>query len=134
MKVTCAGCGAPFVSKSSRAKWCGATCRQRAARSPAKKAAVAKTSSKPRRRQSPFELATRRELTRLKKLDTMLGQQALVLAKRMSSDHETGAAISALSREHSRIMEQLGASAPAGDALDEIQRRRQEKLQQMGLG
>lgn len=128
MKVKCGTCGTWFVAQRKTAKYCSSTCRVQASRSPAKK-----TKAKPRRRGPTFESATRDELKRLGKLSTMLGQQAIVLARRMSDETETGSAIAALSREHSRIMEALGATVPPQDEVGSARDRREAKLRAAGL-
>lgn len=60
-------------------------------------------------------------------VDTMLGQQVLIIARRMSSSEETGSALATLSKEHSRLMAVLGAEAQTVDPVDEVGRRREEK-------
>lgn len=78
---------------------------------------------------SGFEKATRAELRQLGALDTMLGQQALAIAKRMAGETETGSAVATLSREHSRLMAELAArKVAAADPVNEVQRRRDAKL------
>lgn len=111
----CESCEEPFTPKTPIQRFCGATCRQRAHRAPKASA-------------NGFEKATRKELERLGKLDTMLGQQALVIAARMGSKGETGSAIATLSREHSRLMAAVKAGATPADPVAEAQRKRQEAL------
>lgn len=60
---------------------------------------------------SEFEKATRRELERLGAVHTMLGQQAIVIARRVAGETESGSATATLSREHGRLMEQIEARA-----------------------
>jgi hypothetical protein len=74
-----------------------------------------------------FEQATRDVLDGLGQLDSMLGQQVLIVARRMSNGTETGAALATLSKEHSRLMAALGAGEKQVDPVDEIARRREEK-------
>lgn len=57
----------------------------------------------------------------------MLGQQVLIVARRMSNGTETGSALATLSKEHSRLMTVLGSSEKAADPVDEVSRRREEK-------
>lgn len=77
--------------------------------------------------------ATKAELEAAGKADTMLGQQAIALAARMSGS-ETSAGIASLSRELRTVMAAaIGAalpSAPAagtGDRVDELRARRDAK-------
>lgn len=124
IKVTCP-CGEEFEAKSSRAKFCSPTCRSRAHRGqPAKAKRTVKRGA------SGFEKATLAELSRLKKVDTMLGQQALVIARRMGDATETGAAVATLSREHSRLMAAVAAGASVADPVDEARQSRERKLGQ----
>lgn len=79
---------------------------------------------------SVFEVATRLELEKVGKADSMLGQQVLIVARRMSSGAETGSALATLSKEHSRLMGALGvlaAGAKNVDPVDEVSKRRAEK-------
>ena len=77
---------------------------------------------------SVFESATREVLERLNQADSMLGQQVLIIARRMSNGAETGSALATLSKEHSRLMAVLGAGEKQADPVDEVRRRREEKL------
>lgn len=136
VKVKCAGCGDSFVAKTARAKWCGETCRKRALRAKPKSTPAARkaAASSPRRQvKSGFEKATEAELRKLGKLTTMLGQQALLLAKRMGRDDEGMSALATLSREHSRIMEQLGATVPPPDEVTQARQAREAKRRAAGL-
>jgi hypothetical protein len=123
----CETCRTRFEAKSTRARFCTDRCRKRAQRggaAPAKKAAPRKS-----RAMSGFEKATLAELRKLGAVDTMLGQQALTIAKRMAGETETGSAVATLSREHSRLMAELAArKVAAADPVNEVQRRRDEKL------
>lgn len=60
---------------------------------------------------SEFEKATRLELERLGAVNTMLGQQAIVIARRVAGETESGSATATLSREHGRLMEQIEVRA-----------------------
>ena len=133
--ATCEGCGLQFVAKSKAAKWCGTTCRQRATRAKAAGQAPPRKPAPARRRRvkSGFEKATEAELRRLGRLSSMLGQQALVLARRMGNDDEPGSALAALSREHSRLMDELGATVPPADDVTKARERRQSLLREAGL-
>ena len=118
--VTCAACGQPFEAKRSTAKYCGATCRQRARRMPdaAKEAAP----------QSSLADVTERELTNANRLDTVPGQQAMALARRLANPAgETGSAVAALSRELSRLLASMQTGKESVDEVEEARRKRDEK-------
>lgn len=130
--VECAECEVEFEGRNSRARFCGATCRKRAGRR-AQAAAAAPAKAKRKRAAAAggdFEAATRRELERLGKVDSMLGQQALVIARRMGNATETGSAVATLSKEHSRLMSAVASGAsvadPVDEAVDEVRRKREE--------
>lgn len=81
-----------------------------------------------------FVALTREELRQLGRLDTMLGQQVLIVARRMSSGAETGSALATLSKEHSRLMAALSAGSKQTDPVDEVSRRRDEKRARAASG
>lgn len=123
MQRTCDVCGRDFEAKRKDARTCSATCR-----------------SNKRNMSSPPDpdgdggnslvKATMVELEAAGKLDSMLGQQALALARRMSTE-VTG--VAALSKELSRVMAAATAnvagsgSAVVVDAVDELRARRNAK-------
>lgn len=118
MKATCAGCGLDFEAKRSTAQYCSSTCRSRGNRKkPAEATALEPSSS--------LVDATRAELVAAGRLDSMLGQQALVLAGRIGSPFDTGAGMAALSKELRALMlEATKGAAVAADPLDELRARR----------
>lgn len=123
MRRNCNMCGREYEAKTKRSSMCSSTCRARKARG-ATPAIPADT---------PLVRATLAELDAAKKLDTMLGQQALALAARMSGT-ETVGGIAALSRELRTVMAAavgaVPATAPApgtGDNVDELRVRRNAK-------
>jgi len=146
VQVTCeCGCGKVFEAQRSSARFASATCRKRAHRAP-KDPSVPKSGRRARKKPTPkvraaepapevqkppalsdFEVATRRALEQAGQLDSMLGQQVLIVARRMSSGAETGSALATLSKEHSQLMAALGASGKQSDPVDEIGRRRDAK-------
>ncbi|KQH75586.1 hypothetical protein AO501_25245 [Mycobacterium gordonae] len=82
---------------------------------------------------NPLVAATKRELEAAGKLDSMLGQQALALAARMSGA-DTVAGYASLSRELRTVMAAAIGTAPAappaagqGDEVDELRARRDAK-------
>ena len=80
MQRTCAVCGRDFDAKRKDAITCGATCRSNRRNG---KSATTPTDT-------PLVRATRAELEAAGKLDTRLGQQALVLAVGMSTGSGVG--------------------------------------------
>jgi hypothetical protein len=132
--VTCAACGKAFEGRNSRARYCKQACQKRGQRNAT---IAARAASEPGAEPGVeptavnlFERATEAELIRLKKLDTMLGQQALVIARRMGQADETGAAIATLSREHSRLMAAAAAGARTADPVDRARETREQKQAQ----
>ncbi len=72
--------------------------------------------------------ALRRELVDAGRLDTALGQQAIVLAVKLSSPFDTGSAMTAVSRELRAVREEaLRGAEQAADLLDELRLRRDAK-------
>lgn len=127
MQVICGACGEPFEAKRASAKWCSATCRKRGSRAPAvTEPAVPKDTARETTRAAgqSFADATRRELEELDAVDSLLGQHLMFLAARMSNPAETGSSVAALSREHSRVMDELKAKKPQADDVDEVKKRR----------
>lgn len=113
-------CGNGYETKSVRSKFCSDTCRVRHARH----AAVPADDSV----EHPLVRATRLGLEAAGKVDSMLGQQALTLAKQLSKSSTTG--LASLSRELRAIMVDLvgsQANAGAGDLIDELRARRNAK-------
>lgn len=128
MTRNCAVCRRPFEASRPNAKFCGSTCRKRNARgvtAPEMGSNVEAESDEP----TPLVEATTAELAAAGKLDTMLGQLALALAKRMGGE-VTG--IAALSKELRSVTDAAlgvktsGASAVADD-VDELRARRDAK-------
>ena len=132
----CQHCGDEFEGKRRTAKYCSAKCRKdanNAKRSPSYiepgnlvVAKAAKVADTPR---STLVEAVEAELTTLGKLDTVLGGQALYLARRMSDPKETGAAVAAISRELRSVMVLVSREIEVGDDVDELKAKRDEKRQ-----
>lgn len=71
--------------------------------------------------------ATERELERLGAMGTMLGEQALIIAKGMARGD--GSELATLSKEHSRLMANIAAGNkvaddPLADADDAVEKKR----------
>jgi len=85
---------------------------------------------------SALEVVTARELEAVGRLESVAGQLAMELARRVASPHETGAAVAALARQLGATMTAALAIAgvgPAASPLDEIRARRDRK-RSAGLG
>lgn len=126
MQRICKGCGNAFEAKSKAALSCSSTCRSRKARG-------STAAAQPEISENSLVTATKRELEAAGKFDTMLGQQAIALAARMSGT-ETVAGIASLSRELRTVMAAAIGAAPAappaagqGDEVDELRARRDAK-------
>jgi hypothetical protein len=137
MQRVCASCGRSYEAKRPNSKFCGDTCRKRAQRSPGKSSAPVNPSlpellvglgSDLARTSWPLTDAVERELDGAGRLDSVFGQAALVLARRLESPMETGASIASMTRQLRETMgDALKGAAQAADPLDEIRRRRELK-------
>jgi len=135
MQRKCASCGRSYQATRPNSKFCGDTCRKRAQRSPKKSPqpvdlslpellaglGSAKTSW-------PLTDAATRELEAADRLDTVLGQAALVLARRIESPMETGASIASMTKQlRETLADALKGAQQVADPLDEIRARRDSK-------
>jgi hypothetical protein len=123
MRRTCIVCRAHFEAKRRDAATCSATCRSNRRNGAARTNIV----------ETPLVRATKAELEAAGKLDTRLGQQALILAARMSGT-QTAAGVGTLSKELDRVVAAavgaIAAAKPAsskGDDVDELRTRRDNK-------
>ena len=117
-------CSEPFTPKRSTAKYHSATCRQRASRANKAAAAEQVVPVDPDTGNAEHGLvrAVRKELEEASADDTVAGQLALQLARRIANPEETG--ITAMSKElRSLLAEAKGAAAvpvdPAAEAEPE---------------
>ena len=128
MKVECAICERPFEAKRSTAKYCGDRCRQLAARRRAGESDTAESSE--------LVAAIRKELKKLKALDTVEGQLAIELAIKITTPGMTG--VAGLSKELRSLRSQIRSSAappaPSGpapkDMVAEARKKREQKTRQ----
>ena len=73
--------------------------------------------------------AVREELDAIGKLTTPAGATALVLAGRLDAGEDPGSAMAAMAKELRATMTELTRSTPAAaDPVDELKRRREERL------
>ena len=131
MRVECTFCGEGFEAVRRTARFCSQRCKRRSYRAsgapepPAPDAGSAVVED-PRR--LGILVATLRELEGLAKVDTVLGQSALIMARQLESGRDTGSSAAAVSRELDRLMVRIrGAEAAPRDQLADVRRRRDEK-------
>lgn len=138
-------CGVEFEPKRSTARFCSATCRQRAGR--ARKAAEVAAQPAPPEPQSGAAEHTlvstvRKELEDADALATVPGQLALQIARRIAAPDCAG--VSTLSKELRALLAEAKGDQPAGpdepaepvveeDELDKARRQRAEARQAAGL-
>jgi len=129
MQRHCDECGHCYTARRASSRFCGDTCGKRSQR--ARAAGIpflAVTSDDLGAPPSLLVEAVTRELDEVGRFGTVAGQAALLLAGRIASRRETGAATAALARELSTTMDRaLGGVAKAADPLDEIRARRDRK-------
>ena len=133
MQRLCAQCGRPFVAQRAAARFCGATCRQRAKR--AGGPGLASVDTDPPSgggEDSALMASVRSTLDAAGVMASVAGQQALILAGRVSSPHTGDAAVAALSKQLQALVDAALASVTRADRMDEVTRRRDEKLRSAG--
>lgn len=147
MEVKCATCGNNFVAKRSTAKFCSTPCRVRAHRTKpaplpkvvqmatAKKQSQGKGRGKSPPDEDPTDLATVEaavlsELAKAGRTGTVMGQSALVLARRLDQPSiDTGSAVSSLVKQlSSTLAAALAGAVVEADIVDEVRQRRDRKL------
>jgi len=129
MNKICGDCGLTFEAKRATAKYCGERCRKRAQRRPPALIAPSPAIDEPASI-GPTALATTAELELAGRLDTAVGQAAVILARRIdASSGETGSSLASLVREHrAALAEAMRDSEGKADPLDELRTRRERKL------
>lgn len=121
----CDYCAEPIESKSRNARFCSPECRARNKDTPRPPTAVP-LQAVPDPATGLVDALTK-ELADAKRLDTVLGQQALALAVKMSG-FESGSSLAALSKELRTVMAEATRGAEvAADPLDELKLRRDRK-------
>ncbi|WP_417220522.1 hypothetical protein [Arthrobacter sp.] len=143
MEVACATCGNVFLAKRSTARFCSDSCRVRAHRAKGPKLAAAVAAAAPRaaggkveRPTTPdgeplsVEDAVRAELEKADRVGTVMGQSALVIARRLDMPTmDTGSAVSTMVKQLSATLDEaLAGQSKAVDPLDELRARRARKL------
>ena len=138
----CLFCGTPIEGRKDK-KFCSSTCRGRwnahpdAAVKPPKKRTRKRTPVKaapvvdPEVEKPPEDLAANvsRRLADAGRLNTVDGQQAVLLARQLGAKVVNTSGLASLSKEFSRVMAvaMAGVEQPKGDKVDEIAERRERK-------
>jgi len=126
MKRTCEQCGISFDAVSSRARFCGSTCRGRAHRQ--KPSAVVRTISAVEPVGSSLADETIRELEGVGRLSTAAGRLCVILAQRIDAVPESSPGLSSLSKEWaSRMADVMDTAAPALSPFDELKEMRERR-------
>lgn len=80
------------------------------------------------RRSTKVVRATKAELDKAGRLDTALGQQALVLARRIDEATDSGSALAAVAKElRVTLAEATKAASSTADPVDELRARREAR-------
>lgn len=126
MKRTCEFCGVGFEAQRSDAKTCSPTCRSRKSLNGGQVRALPAKAPEP----APvggLVKSVRSELAAAGRMDSALGQSALVLAGRIASGNDPASAVASLNRElRATLAEALRTTAGSvvGALRDELAERR----------
>jgi len=124
----CDVCGRSYEAVRVTSRYCGPTCRQRSLRASAAGLPLLAATLEDHEAPSELERATIRELEAAGRLASVAGQIALLLAYRIGSRRESGAAVAALAKQFREAMDKALAGVDrAADPLDEIRARRDRK-------
>jgi hypothetical protein len=119
MQRSCDYCGCMYQAQRSSSKFCGSTCRSKSSLGVKPKAVVA-----PVVLDVSLVSTTEQRLRDADRFDTVLGQQAMVLANRIVIE-VSGSSMAALSKELRAVMvEALDGVAAELNPLDELRVRR----------
>lgn len=134
MSRACDSCGSLYEPLRKTSRYCSGKCRKRAQRSGLAKPQSTDRPSAPAAAAGSLHAAVLVELKNAQKETTALGQACLALARRIDSGaSESGSAIAALTRElRASLAEALKVPTGSGDLLDELARKRQERLAAAG--
>ncbi len=128
MTRNCDQCGAEYVALRPGSRYCGDTCRKRAARARSTDTLGDGGGVDP----GPVVVAVRAELEATGRAETPLGAAALALAGRVDAS-TSGAAMAAAVRELRAVLAELEAGAPrAPSTVDELRRRRALRVRAAG--
>ncbi|AHG24322.1 hypothetical protein PBI_MICHELLEMYBELL_1 [Mycobacterium phage MichelleMyBell] len=133
MRRECAVCGQPFEAQRPQAKYCGETCRKRAQRGGIAKQKQQQTAPAPAASAAPsgggLIETVQAALEQADRLNTIAGQHALELARRIVYAPGMNTGVAALSKQLQAVLaEALAGTAPvAADPVDELKARRDAK-------
>lgn len=125
MRRPCDSCGKEYEAKTPRSRFCSDRCRA-ANKGRPKAEVVALPATEV---QGSVYRSTLAALEKVERVDHPAGQSALLLARRMDAQVDTGSALAALAREHAARLESalagtLRNASPLDRARDELARRR----------
>jgi hypothetical protein len=140
MEKECPGCGQTFTAARANAKYCSERCKKRCQRGSG--AQVVELKAKPDRpatkakAEEPagnigsVEAAAIKTLTDAGRLNSVMGQAALVLARRLDATTvDTGSAVASVVKQLELALDAATAGAmQAADPVDELRNRRDRKL------
>src|SRR5687768_2076422 len=125
----CDLCSAEYLAKRRNSRFCSDRCRKRANRGAAMLAGHAKVVELAPEEPSALLLAITSELEAAGRLNSSLGQQAILLAERIGAPFDTGSSIAAVSKELRAVMAKAVEDAQLGaDPLDQLRAGRLSKL------
>src|SRR5688500_13133780 len=125
----CDVCSVEYLAKRRSSRFCSDRCRKRANRGAATLAGHAKVVEPAPEEPSALLLAITSELKAAGRLNSSLGQQAILLAGRIGAPFDTGSAVAAVSKELRAVMAKaLEDAQPVADPLDQLRARRLSKL------
>lgn len=136
MDRPCDVCGKSFVAQRSTAMYCGEVCKKRAQRAKAKaEGALAQAAASAKVLTMPASRTSRRSTSRSRRTlcvedraaaelgdlaDTALGQQALLIARRLDERVDTsGSAVATLSRQLSALLAEAASIQAASEPVSE---------------
>lgn len=126
---SCEACGGSLEGTHPSRRFCDDKCRKRGARG-AKVTELHGADGTPPATVYGATLAT---LQTADRADTPAGAAALVIARKLDAGGDTGSAVAALTRElRAAVAEAVANATVAGDQIDEIARKREERLRRVG--
>ena len=130
MTRSCDSCGRSYMARRRSSRFCSARCRSRnAGRPPELFNALNNSSGTDPVAPSPLVESIQADLDAAGRLDTMRGQLALLLARRIGAPIQSGSSTAALSRELRAVMDDaLTGATKAADPVGELAVRRERKL------
>lgn len=131
MQRPCDVCGETYEAKRATSKYCSDRCKMRKARgAPTEHADPVPLGpvDAPEPEIGPVEAETRRHLAGVDRETSVLGQTALVLARRLDHGRDTGAAMASVAKQlEATLSSATKGVAFAADPLDELRARRDRK-------